>query len=137
MRRQGRKNRTGFLKSGSVMFNPWPSYCRSIFDLGPFPDSLSKAKLTEYIRYMFKIVCLYCRAKKHGIKSLESRSMSVKYPNLATCFDFNCLKPIVRIVSSSASPNSIPAVSAGAASTSCRPHPKKIINSSVTLHARD
>ena len=51
-----------------------------------------------------------------------------------SCFDFNCLKPIVRTVFSSASPNSIPAVQASAASSSCRAHPKKIINSSVTLH---
>ena len=47
---------------------------------------------------------------------------------------FNCLKPIVRTISSSASPNSIPAVQASAASSSCRAHPKKIINSSVMLH---
>ena len=40
-----------------------------------------------------------------------------------------CLKPIVQTVSSSASPNSIPAVQASADSSSCRAHPKKIINS--------
>ena len=56
--------------------------------------ALSLSKLTDTCWFPFKIVCLYCHAKKHGIKSLESWSMSVKYPNLATCFEFNCLKPM-------------------------------------------
>ena len=105
----------------------------------PFPDSLSKTKLTVHLIRVGSISklsagCIVTPRSMHGITSLESRSiLSAKYPNLATCFDFSCLKPIVLTVSSSASPNSISAVPASAASSSYRPHPKKIINSSVTF----